>query len=143
MDSPTHHRQRKPLRYGRRGVGVAVGLAPFAFLAASVPCGLQLGGVARGLGLVGVSLALLVAGLNAYLAAVRPLLYRRARGSMEGFKNVSGLPLVGSLLALVGGLLGGGSVTYVALGVVALLLDTGGLPWFIVWTWRDASFWDA
>jgi hypothetical protein len=143
MDSLTQHRQRKPLRYGRRGVGVVVGLAPFVVLAAPLRLGFDFGAVTQGLGLVGVGLAWLVAGLNAYLNIVRPLRYRRAHGSMEGFKNVSGLPLIGTMLALAGGLLGSSSVACLALGELALLLDTGGPFWFVVWTWRDASLWDT
>jgi hypothetical protein len=29
------------------------------------------------------------------------------------------------------------------IGLIALALDTGGLPWALIATWRDESFWDA
>jgi hypothetical protein len=61
---------------------------------------------------------------------------------MEKYRNVSGLPLIGTLLVLAGGVLGFGTLIPTILGMVAILLDTGGPFWFLITTWQDTSLWD-
>lgn len=58
-------------------------------------------------------------------------------------RNVSGFPVIGTLLVTVGGLIGFGDWRAATLGLVASAFDTGGLPWFLIATWRDRSLWDA
>jgi hypothetical protein len=94
----------------------------------------------------GVGLAsggLLVGGFNFYLAVIRPLLYALRHGSSEGQRRVSGVPLLGTLLATAGGAVGFGDWRSAAIGLVTLTIDLGGLPWFLIATWRDESLWDA
>jgi hypothetical protein len=62
---------------------------------------------------------------------------------MEGYQFVSGAPLVGTLFVVAAGLLGFGNLPTAVVGLLALVLDTGGLPWFLAMTWHDRSFWDA
>jgi hypothetical protein len=57
-------------------------------------------------------------------------------------RNVSGLPLVGTLLVVLGGIAGFGDWRVGVIGLVVLALDTGGSPWFLVATWRDSGLWD-
>lgn len=85
--------------------------------------------------------AIAFAALNFYLSAVRPLVFRRRNGSLDGCKHVSGLPGIGSLVVVVGAVVGFGSGLCVALGL-ATGLDVGGLVWFLITTWRDSSLWD-
>lgn len=87
--------------------------------------------------------ALLVAMLNFYLSSIRPLLLIRRHGSLEGIPHVSGFPLAGTVLVLLGGLFGFGAWGTALFGLLALVLDTGGLPWFLISTWGDSSMWDA
>jgi hypothetical protein len=81
--------------------------------------------------------------LNFYLSFVRPVLFRWRYGSLEPYRHVSGFPIVGTVLVVVGGLLGFGSVVTASVGLVALSLDTGSSIWFVLATWKDSSFWDA
>ena len=81
--------------------------------------------------------------LNFYLSFVRPALFRWRYGSLEQYRHVSGFPMVGTILVVVGGLLGFGSVVTASFGLSAMLLDTGGSFWFLLATWNDSSFWDA
>jgi hypothetical protein len=128
--------------YVRRAVGVVACFAPVALLLASLGVGL---GFPResGFGLGLATAGLVVAGFNLYLAAVRPVLYSWRHGSTEGMRNVSGLPVLGTLLVVVGGVIGFADWRSAAAGLVALVLDTCGLPWFLLATWSDRSLWDA
>lgn len=49
--------------------------------------------------------------------------------------------MIGSVLIIVASLSAFGSVDIALVGVAAFILDTGGSGWFIVFTWRDGSFW--
>lgn len=126
--------------YIRRAVGVTVCLSPVALLVASLFAGRAWRDDGVGLG-VSVC-ALPVAILNFHLSFVRPALYRWRRGSMQEYRRVSGFPFVGTLLVVIGGVLGFGDGRAAGVGLFALALDTGRLPWFLGVTWRDESFWD-
>jgi hypothetical protein len=80
--------------------------------------------------------------VNLYLSFVRPVLFCWRHGSLEQYRFVSGIPGVGTILVVVGGLLGFGSVATASVGLAAILLDTGGSIWFLLATWNDSSFWD-
>lgn len=110
-----------------RGLGVLVGCIPIAILVASL---LGDGGSSTA-GLVVMLIALAIAALNSSLA-----LRREER-------NVSGVPLIGTILVVVGGIVGFGSLACAVLGLVAYALDTGGIPWFVFATWRDDSLWSS
>ncbi len=87
--------------------------------------------------------ALVIGGLNFYLSFLRGLLYQRRKGSLDEYKHVSGLPMIGSLLVVVGAVLAFGSTLAAGLGLVAVAIDTGGSVWFLIATWKDSSFWDG
>lgn len=61
---------------------------------------------------------------------------------MDGYRNISGVPLVGTLLLCCGTLMGFGAVGSASVGIAAFVWDTGGSGWLVVATWRDDSFWD-
>ncbi len=129
--------------YLRRGFGLVVGCSPLVLLCGSVLYGLSHGDRPTAAGLIVELAALLVAGLNVHLAFVRRLLHRRRTGSLEGYRRVSGMPLLGTLLVVIGALLGFGSLAVAVLGLAAFVADTGGSMWFVIATWRDSSLWDA
>jgi hypothetical protein len=87
--------------------------------------------------------AVLLAMFNFYLSAVRPAIFHLRHGSMESYRHVSVFPCVGTLLVVVGGILGFGEVVWALVGIAAMLLDTGGSFWFLIATWKDTSFWDT
>lgn len=95
------------------------------------------------LGGVLATIAVLIGCLNLDRAYLRPWRYRRQRGSLDGYRYVSGLPLVGTLFQVAGCLIAFGSPTVGLLGGLAGLLDVGGVPWFLVLTWQDRSLWES
>jgi hypothetical protein len=84
--------------------------------------------------------ALLVALFNFWLSFGRPR-YLRWRHPEARLRNISGIPVVGSVLAALAGLTGFGGPAAPIVALLALALDTGGLPWFVVATWRDETLW--
>jgi hypothetical protein len=86
--------------------------------------------------LLGVATSLLVlgaviSGSNFYLSFVRYPLFRMGGGRDEAFRNVSGIPLFGSLLLWVAAAMAW-QEPWVAFSSLAIsLLDTGGLHWFV------------
>lgn len=132
-----------PKNWTRRGVGIAACLSPVVLLVSSLATALgdrpshmfEFAWVTAG--------AMFVALLNFYLSFIRPALMARRLGTMEGIRHVSGFPLVGTVLVVIGGILGFGAAGTAVIGLVALALDTGGAPWFLASTWQDSSLWDA
>jgi hypothetical protein len=62
---------------------------------------------------------------------------------MQGYHFVSCIPLFGTLLIVTfGGFLAFSDWRVAVVGLVALTLDTGGSPWFLIATWKDRSLWD-
>jgi hypothetical protein len=133
---------RQRTRYVRRGIGVVVGCSPVFVLAASIVQAVIRGDEGHAIGLAVMFAALVIGGLNFYLSFLRGLLYRRTKGTLDGYKHVSGFPMLGSLLVVVGTLVGFGSALCAALGLLVVALDTGGSVWFLIATWKDSSLWD-
>lgn len=75
--------------------------------------------------------------LNFYLSFIRGRIKRDADK-----RHVSGVPIVGTVLVVVGAVVGFGSALIAGAGIVATALDTGGTVWFLASTWNDASLWD-
>jgi hypothetical protein len=127
--------------YRRRALGIVICFFPVALLAVSASVGLvypRESAIGIGFAVAG----LLVAGLNLYLAMVRPALHFWRHRSRSDYQHISGLPLIGTLLVVVGGIIGFCDWRVAALGTLVLVLDFGGLPWFLVATWRDRWLWD-
>ncbi len=89
-----------------------------------------------------VSVAAVIGVLNLYLSFVRPWNYRRRHGTDFGYRFVSGVPVLGTLLLAPVVLLSLGTPYLAACGLLVSMIDTGGLPWFLIMTWRDRSLWD-
>jgi hypothetical protein len=128
--------------YRRRLIGLVICFAPVMLLLVSMALGvLRPRSTTSGLGW---TIAALILGLfNFYLSFVRPVIFRWRHGSLEQYRFVSAVPVVGTILVVAGGLLSFGSVVTAAVGLAAMLLDTGSSFWFLLATWNDSSFWDA
>jgi hypothetical protein len=131
-----------PRNWPRRVLGIGICFSPIAIAVGSL-----VSGIGRQItitaGFYVVLTGPLIAGFNFFPSFVRPLWYRYAHGSYDGYRHVSGFPIVGSLVVLIGVLLWFGDVLSASVGLIALVFDTGGPQWFLVATWRDASLWDA
>lgn len=135
--------QPHPTNYPRRAIGLVLCFSPLILLFCSIFVALA-GSDRRPFGAIGfVVAALFFAVLNFHLSFVRPWWLRRSHGSLEAVRHVSGLPMVGTILVLLGGAFGFGAIGTALIGLVAVALDTGGAPWFLIATWRDSSFWDS
>ena len=126
----------------RRAVGAVICLAPVLLFVASLVAS-QIAPRDSGMGIGLLVCAVPVALLNFHMSFVRPALYRWRRGSKEEYRHISGIPLFGNMLAVIGGVIGFGDWRAGTIGMFAVALDTGGLPWFLLTTWRDDSLWDA
>ncbi len=78
------------------------------------------------MGLTLVIAACFLGCLNIYFTFIRPWMYRRKHKSMEGYRLVSGLPIIGTLLAIAGCIIAFGSPVVGICGLLAVLIDTDG-----------------
>lgn len=136
--------ERSPRKnHTRRFIGVVVCSLPMVL---AVICTAWAGVVSRPRYLTGLTLviaACLLGCLNIYFAFIRRWMYQRKYGSIKGYRFVSGLPVIGTLLQIAGCIIAFGSPVVGLSGLLAVLLDTGGLLWFPIVTWKDSSLWDA
>ena len=135
--------KRLRTNWTRRCAGAAVALFPMLLLIASIVAGLNGMRLGLGGGMAVMIAAGLIALLNFYLSFVRGQLYLKRHGSHDGYRHISGFPLIGTVLVVIGAALGFGDVPTAVLGLIVMSVDTGGSVWFLIATWRDASFWDA
>jgi hypothetical protein len=128
--------------YLRRGVGVLICFSPIGLALGSLVYGLICENRSTSglwLALAGLALGL----LNMHLSFGRPMLYQWRHGSIQGYRHESGLPGIGTLGLVLAVSVGFGSVYTALVALAGLLVDTGGLPWFLIATWRDRSLWDG
>ena len=95
--------------YLRRGIGVLGCGAPVLLLVASMVSVVIAGDRPDTIGSVTMVVAIAIAALNFYLSAVQRLVFRRRNGSLDGYKHISGLPGIGSLVVVAGAVVGFGS----------------------------------
>ncbi len=132
-----------PKKYIRRTIGVLICSIPIVLLVSSVIYSI-IGIAQRPFAAIGFMIAaLFVAVFNLYLSFIRPWWRYRKHDSLEAIPHASVAPLVGTLLVILGGILGFGAMGSAMVGLLAVVLDIGGSPWFLVCTWRDSSVWDA
>lgn len=80
----------------------------------------------------------LISSLNFYLSFLRYPLHRMRGGKSEGYRWVSGIPLLGSFFVAVSLLRFWQSPWLFAMAVVLILIDTGGFHWFLcVLFWQE------
>jgi hypothetical protein len=79
--------------------------------------------------------------LNFYLSFVRYPVYRLAGGSRQEYKWVSGAPVLGSLFVGLSLISLYETNWMVISGVAFILMDTGGLHWFLATMFYYGVFW--
>ncbi|MHC4718493.1 MAG: hypothetical protein ACYS5V_16095 [Planctomycetota bacterium] len=72
----------------------------------------------------------LVCCLNFYLSFLRYRVHRMRGGAQESYRWVSGLPVVGSLFVAISLIEFRRPAWLLAIAIVLILIDTGGLHWF-------------
>jgi hypothetical protein len=127
----------------RRVVGVILGISPALLLLSSLAYGLAHDVPTRLVVVAWMAVALLIGALNFYGSFIAPRRYARKHGSMAGYRHVSGMPAIGTILIVAIAIVGFGDWVCSILGSVAFAIDTGGSVWFVISTWRDESLWDA
>ncbi|WP_411825408.1 hypothetical protein [Luteolibacter sp. AS25] len=125
----------------KRGIGVLLALSPFALAIISLFA--QSEPFLATISIIAAFLALAFAVLNSWLSFLRPVLWERRHGNIDDYKFVSGLPGVGTFLAILATVTGFGGTAPSTIALIALALDTGSVPWFVFATWRDKSMWDT
>lgn len=140
---PESHPPPRAKNYLRRTAGAAICLTPAVAPTASLAYGLVDHKSRTIASIIFVSLAAVFAACSFYLSFGRPLLFRLRHGTLEGYRFVSGIPVIGNILALIGIALGFGAIDTAFCAIIVVALDTAGLPWFLVATWRDVSLWDG
>jgi hypothetical protein len=134
-----------------RLIWIIIALAPFALTLAVgvsgfraydlIPESSPLANVLPIIGYVLYVISSLACVLNFYLSFVRYPLHRWRFGEAK-YHGVSGVPLFGTLLVMLGLPVMPHAIWPVALCFVLLLVDTGGPLWFVKSVWRDSSFWE-
>lgn len=127
--------------YIKRGVGVLIAAIPFVLAIASIIATTSpfLPRVAWGI----LGLSLLIGITNFYLSFIRPFLWEKKYGNMEEYRFISGFPAIATLGACTATLAGFGSSIIAGFAILTLVIDSAGLPWFVVATWSDQSLWDT
>ena len=78
--------------------------------------------------------------LNFYLSFLRYPIYRLSGGDKKEYKWTSGAPILGSLFVGIGLLSLYGTKWILILGLTLILIDTGGLHWFLATMFYYAIF---
>lgn len=126
----------------RRTFGVILCTLPLTLAAASIAAGVfSHAPLFRGISFITV--AMMIAILNFYLSFGRPIINSFMNSPQVAYHYVSGLPVVGTTLVIVGLLFGFGAIGTATLAAFATALDTGGSVWFLLATWKDTTFWDS
>jgi len=136
------NKKLKNLNYARRSIGIVVCASPLALSITCIVLHQATYPLRHTIGITLALLACLLALLNFNLSFIRPWIYCRKHKTKEGYKHVSGLPMLGTMLQIIGCMVAFGNPTAGILSLTAGILDTGGLPWFAISTWKDKSFWD-
>src|SRR5258708_7486170 len=105
-----HESNRRRRNYFRRAAGAALCLLPVAVPVLSLSYGLLHQKPATIPAMIFISLAALIAIFNFYLSFVRGLLFRLRHGTLEGYKFVSGIPVIGNILMLTAVAFGFGAI---------------------------------
>ena len=96
--------------FTRRAFGTILAFLPLALLISSLAIGIIKGQQSNFAGVGFMIGAAVIAALNCYLSFVRPYLFHVRHGSMEGYRNVSGIPIIGTVLVFLGIVFGFGAI---------------------------------
>jgi len=130
--------QKIPTNVARRAVGLTLCFAPLLALLGSLAAGLIHPEYPRFSGAGFMIGALFLALLNLLISFGRPIPF-----VFRSTRNVSVIPLIGTVLICIGLVVGFGAIGTAVMGIVAFALDTGSTGWFVICTWKDRSLWDA
>ncbi len=123
----------------KRCFGILIGMAPIALAVASLLSDAKSVAPAQALGMSGIFA--LLAALNLWLSFGRPGLWKLRHGTLDGYRHASGVPVLSTIFGILACCLGFGAAVPSAAVLLALMADTGGLPWLVVATWHDESMW--
>ena len=101
-----------------------------------------LGGKLATLGYILFALGAIISIMNFYLSFLRYPLHRVRHGKDAEYRWVSGIPLFG-ILSVIGLIHIPKSLLLNISTFLLLIIDTGGIQWFVVSTWKDNSFWNT
>jgi len=79
-----------------------------------------------------------ICGLNFYLSFLRARLLIARGAAADSIRHVSGFPWIGSALVAIAWLSGLDSVLLSVLAGLLILIDTGGIHWFLIIMLRQA-----
>jgi hypothetical protein len=124
----------------KKMIGLLLGLLPFAIvIILSVYDGRLFKAKAAIVGYVLYVLGGFISCINFYSSFLRYYVYKLT-GKMDKYRFESGIPLFG-FLAVIGMLFMPKSFLINFLVFIFLIIDTGGIQWFVVCTWRDKVLW--
>ena len=133
--------QRYTLQKMTRVLWATIGLLPLTMCAALFFTEWRLlGGQYTKVGYVIFVLGAVISVGNMYTSFLRYPVHLLLAKSRDSYKYVSGLPLIGGLV-LVGAWLLPQSLWLNLATALLMLLDTGGISWFVVTVLSDSSFW--
>ena len=135
--SPDAH-QKMPTNVARRTFGVTLCFAPLLALLGSLAAGVTHPEWPRFSGVGFMVGALFLALVNLHISFGRPISF-----GVRSTRNVSVIPLIGTVLICIGLVAGFGAIGTAVMGIVAFALDTGSTGWFAICTWKDRGLWDA
>lgn len=127
----------------RRTLGVLIALPPFVVIAGCFLTTDRVDVMPAVVGYTAFALGGLICVLNAYLSWIRPRVHVARGGTLEDYKFVSGIPLFGTVLVLVGLACVPASLPLTLAALLLIANDTGGLHWFVIGTWGDRGLWDG
>jgi hypothetical protein len=136
----------------RRFLGIVLALVPFVLVVAIGLFDLHLprlissfagaATIASMIGYACFAMGALACCANFYLSYVRYPIHRLLFGSAQ-YRWISGLPLFGTVLLVIGFFAMLPFSYSTLLAVVLLTIDTAGPLWFVMTTWHDDSLWGA
>lgn len=129
--------------YMRRGIGVLLCSLPASLALACTLWPQSIPPVRAAAGFLLATTACLTGFFNIYFMFVRPKLYEKQHGSMEGYRFRSGLSLVGTVLLTAGCIVAFGDRETGIVALLAALIDPGGSLWIPFLTWKQHDLWDA
>jgi len=133
----------KKYNYIRRGMGIVLCSLPVWLAIVSIALSFHHSRLAGTTGYILLVGAGAIALLNLYLSSLRPWLYHKKHKSMDGYNYVSGIPGLGTMAVIAAVLFNFQHLLTGILAICILIADTGGLPWFLIMTWKDSSLWDG
>ncbi len=133
----------KKYNYIRRGVGIVLCGLPVWLAVVSIALSFHHSRPAGVTGFYCLVWAGAIALLNLHLSYLQPRLYYRKHKSMDGYQSVYGFPILGTMALIAAVLFNFQHLLTGILAICILIIDIGGLPWFLIMTWKDASLWDG